>query len=171
MSKRYYLAIIWVAATMFVLPVMDTYAADYTSEEYGKILEVVKDELRNGNLDSEEDIRSAIESAEEKYNVSISKSDEEKIVGIMDKVNDLGIDNEVVSDVLDDVYDKAINGQSYDSTEEMIQAVEDQIVDSATDKIASTVKEKVKKSIFDYGRSLVERIKAFFKRLIGVWSM
>lgn len=152
---------------------VNAYAMDYSSmseEDYARVMEMVKDELRNGNLENEEDIRQAIDNAKQQYNVEIPDKEADKIVKVMDTVDSLGIDQDKIADVIDDVYDKVIDGKTYESTDELLNAIEDQIVDSAVDTVAQGVKEKFKISIKDYFSDFFNTIKDFFKRILAKWN-
>lgn len=148
----------------------NVHASELTSEDYEKLAEVIKDEIKNGNLSSEEDIRKVLENAEEEYDLEISDSEKDKVVSVMNTVNSLGLDPNTVTDMVDKVYDKVVDGKTYDDTNEMINAIEEEIIETATEKIEEVVKEKVNLSIGDYFRTFIERIKHFIERIKSLWT-
>ncbi|MCR4755943.1 MAG: DUF1002 domain-containing protein [Lachnospiraceae bacterium] len=134
-------------------------------DEYKALISEFKDELREGNLKTEEDVRDAIREAEDKYGVDISAEEEQKAVNLMDTVNDLGVDEDKLADVVDDVYDK-IADKTYETASDAIDDIRDQVIDSVEDAVVETVKE----SFADYMKELWEQIKEFFKGLIASWN-
>ena len=60
----------------------------------------------SGDLSSEEDIRGAIEEAEDELNLQISDSMKTKMVGLMQKINGLDLDLDSLKDQAQGVYDK-----------------------------------------------------------------
>ncbi len=172
MKKRIRLSAILLAVTVSMVPAIGVYAEgleQLNNEDYGDIVSLIKEQIANGSLESEEDIEKAIEAAEDNLGIEISDRDKEKAVKILDTVNDLGIDKEKLVDVVDDVYDKVIDGKEYKSVDEMVDAIEDQVIDSATDKVKEVVKENVKNSFSDYISTFIERINAFIDRILGLW--
>lgn len=147
-----------------------SYAEELSEEDYEKLAEVIKQELKNGDLDSKEDIKEAIENAEEEFDLEISESEKNKVVSVMDTVNKLGLDPEKVADMVDDVYDKVIQGKDYENTDDMINAIEDEIIESATDKVEEKIKDKLNNSIGDYFKVFVERIKKQIERIKNLWT-
>lgn len=168
-----YVSVLLVVATLWC--VMSTnlriYASESNGADYEKLVEALAEELRDGNLSTKEDVQNAIDKVEEKYGVNISDSDEEKIVKLVDVAEELGIDGEKMADIVEDVYDNAIDGKVYDNTEEMINAVQNQIIDSAADTVKEAVATSVKNSISDYYRTFVDRIKSFWSELISKWKI
>ncbi len=137
-----------------------------SSGEYDMLVEELKDSLRDGDISSGEDVRDAISKAEEKYGVDIDDDLEKKAEDIIDKAVDLGIDSDKLADLVDDVYDNALNGKVYESADDAMDAIEKQIVDSA----AKVVKDSVKKSIMDYIGDFLDYIKNMFGALTSLWK-
>ena len=142
-----------------------TASSGYNVDEYKALISEFKDELRDGNLKTEEDVRNAIREAEDKYGVDISPEEEQKAVDLMDTVNDLGVDEDKLADVVDDVYDK-IADKTYDTASDAIDDIRNQVIDSVEDAVVDTVKE----SFADYIKALWEQIIEFFKGLIASWN-
>lgn len=138
----------------------------YDMQEYGPLIEEFKDRLRDGRLQTEDEVREAIKEAEDKYDMDISAEDEKKAVDFMDKVNSLGVDGEKLADVVEDVYDKAISDKVYESASDAIDAVEEQIIESTKE----AVKESVKKTFRDYCADLLDKISKFFGEIISLWK-
>jgi len=168
--KKYKVAVFALLfASLPLFPAFDVFAEESGETDYGELTEFVKDKLRDGSLESEEDVRKAIEEAEEQTGLNISDQDADRVVKMMNTVNDLDIDQNQIADIVDDVYDKAIDGKSFDSAEDMLNAVENQLVDSAVDHVAENVKESFKISIKDYFNSLIERFTEFVHRIMERW--
>jgi len=155
-------------AVLSLFPVTDCLAAEneggYNMEEYKALVSELKEELKEGNLKTEEDVRNAVREAEQKYGVEISAEDEQKAVDIMDTVNDLGIEEDKLAEVVDDVYDK-IADKTYETTSDAMDDIKEQVIDSAKDVVVDTVKE----SLADYLKAIWEEFKNFIKELISSW--
>ncbi len=166
------ISLITVVSAIVLIPKLSCIAASdevsssgYNMDEYKALISEFKDELREGNLKTEEDVRDAIREAEDKYGVDISAEEEQKAVDLMDTVNDLGVDEDKLADVVDDVYDK-IADKTYETASDAIDDIRDQVIDSVEDAVVETVK----KSFADYMKELWEQIKEFFKGLIASWN-
>ncbi len=142
----------------------ETSGSSISVEDYKDIISELKEELKEGNLDSEEDIRNAIHEAEDKYGVDVPDADEQKAVEIMDTVKDLGVDNEKLAEVVDDVYDN-IADKTFESASEAMDEIQKQVVESAKEAVVDSVK----KTMADYFKDLWERIKEFFRGLFVSW--
>ena len=172
-KRQVYVSVLLMVATLWCVMSTDLRicASESNGADYEKLVEALAEELRDGNLSTKEDVQNAIDKVEEKYGVNISDSDEEKIVKLVDVAEELGIDGEKMADIVEDVYDNAIDGKVYDNTEEMINAVQNQIIDSAADTVKEAVATSVKNSISDYYRTFVDRIKSFWSELISKWKI
>ena len=165
-------AMLMAATVVLLIPGYGVYASDgaeeapgYDMSQYEALLNEFKDELRDGGLKTEEEIREAIREAEDKYGVDISDSDAQKAVDIMDKVNDLGIDGDTLADIVDNVYDNVAD-KTFDTAQDAIDEIEKQVVESAKE----AVKDTVKRTISDYFRDFWQEIKDFFKGITDSWT-
>lgn len=77
-----------------------------SSKEVEDLISYLKAKVAAGDLDSEEEIRAAIKEGEDKFGVSLSDDEEQKIVDFMLKVIKLGIDPDVLLDQAGDLYDQ-----------------------------------------------------------------
>ena len=168
MNKKRLIKLCMILSLAVVCPCMGVCAQEdqYDIKEYGPLIEEFKDRLRDGSLQTEDEVREAIKEVEDKYDVDISAEDEKKAVDFMDKVNSLGVDGEKLAVVVDDVYDKAISDKVYESASDAIDAVEKQIVESAKE----AVKESVKKTFKDYCADLLKKISEFFGEITSLWK-
>ena len=81
MKTRNILFAVTVAAALSVLSANPVYAEESESiskETYDQMIEVLKDQIRDGDLDTEEDVRESIKKAEEEYGVEFSSGEEER---------------------------------------------------------------------------------------------
>lgn len=173
--KKMILMGLFLVLMLGIAPSLTVRAAELTSEDYEALSGAIEKGLREGNLDSEEDIKKALEKAADKYDIEVSDKDMERVVDIMNTMDSLGIDKEKMADMVDDVYDKVVDGKQYESTDDMIDAIEDQVIDSATEKVKEavkeTVKEKVNKSFSDYISDFISRISEFIERIKALWPV
>lgn len=162
---------IWLILIM--LPVNSIYAestekADNT--DYDKLVETLKEELRNGNLSNEEDVNRALDKVENKYGVTVSDAEKDKIVKIVETADNLGIDGDKMADIVDNVYEKVDISNGLDNPEELLKDIEGEIIESASETVKEAVKETVKTSVSDYFRVFTERLKQFIERFMEVWK-
>ena len=75
-------------------------------EEAAEFVALLKDKVVSGDLTSEADIQKAIEEAEKELNVSISDSDRQKLMALMEKIGSLDLDLGSLKQQAKDIYDK-----------------------------------------------------------------
>jgi uncharacterized protein YpuA (DUF1002 family) len=117
------------------------------SEEVEELIAFIKGKLAAGELDSDEDIEKAITEGEEKFNVTLTDSEKQQIVSLMDKIQKLGLDPEKLLEQAEDLYKK------YGM--DIVNHTED------------AIKESVASSISGYFNGVVEQVKSFFTRLFA----
>lgn len=132
---------------------------------YDVIIDIIEDKLRSGEIQSAQDVRDAIEAAENQYGVTISDSEVEMIVNAYDMADKMGVDGDTLADMVEDVYENNIKGKTFDSSEDMIDAAGKGMIDSAADKVAESWAKKIKDSIFDFFNDFKETIISFFTGL------
>ena len=79
---------------------------DANSEDIEALIAFVKAKVAAGQLESEDDIQAAIKEGEEKFGVSLSADEIQQIVDIMQKINDLGLDPNMLIQQAEDLYSK-----------------------------------------------------------------
>lgn len=120
---------------------------DRDSEEIQKIVEFIKDKWEAGALSTEQDIQDAIREGEEEFDVSLSEEDKETIQKVINKVQELGIDPEILMNHVLDKFE--------DTTEDL------------TEQAKEVVTESVKKSVAQYFSELKVRVRDFVVNLIS----
>lgn len=76
------------------------------SEKVEELIALVKQEVLENNLATKEDIKEAIEAASDSLELNLSEEDKQKIVDLMDKINDLDLDIESIKNQAKELYDK-----------------------------------------------------------------
>ncbi len=77
-----------------------------SDEEVAELIAYVKAKLAAGELNTEEDIRKAIDEGEVKFGVTLNDDEKQKIVDFMVKIKKLGLDPNVLLDQAADLYNK-----------------------------------------------------------------
>ena len=77
-----------------------------SDEEVEELIAYIKAKIAAGECENEDDIRKVIEEGMEKFNVSLTEDEIQKIIDVMMKVNELGLDPNVLLDQAKDLYDK-----------------------------------------------------------------
>jgi len=98
-------------------------------------------------LTTDQDIQEAIKEGEEKFNVSLSEEDKEKILAVMRKIKELGLDPEKLLDQAKDLYNK----------------FGDELINNAEE----VIKESFKESISNFFTDMGSTVKNFFKNLFS----
>lgn len=81
-------------------------AGSASSEDVEELVAFIKAKLANGELETDEDIKRAVEEGEIRFGVSLTDAEAQKIVDVMKKIDKLGLDPNVLLDQAKDLYDK-----------------------------------------------------------------
>ncbi len=111
------------------------------SEDVEELIAFVKEKLAAGELDTDEEIKEAIKEGEDKFQVTLTEEEKAKILKVVRKINELGMEPEQLLEQAKDVYKKIGNDLKVSAEE--------------------TVKETVKNSVSDYFTDFGNRIKEF----------
>ena len=122
-------------------------ASGENSEGVEELIAFIKAKLATGELTTDQDIQEAIKEGEEKFNVSLSEEDKEKILAVMRKIKELGLDPEKLLDQAKDLYNK----------------FGDELINNAEEVIKESFKESISYFFTDMGST----VKNFFKNLFS----
>ncbi len=170
MRKECILFTAGIAATVFILSSSFAYAQESESvskETYDQMIEVLKDQIKDGDLDTEEDVRESIKKAEEEYGVEFSSGEEERIVGIMNTVNSLGLDKNQLVEKVDEVY-KSMDGDLEGDMEDVIDKAVDEAKQQLIEEAAEQVETAAKKTIIDYIKDFKIHLGKLFSKILGI---
>lgn len=112
-----------------------------------EVIAFVKEKLETGELETREDIEEAIQEGEEKFDVSLTEEDKEKIRQVVQKIKELGIDPEKL----------------LDQAQDMCQQVGDEMVDNAEE----AVKQSVENSIAGFFQDMGNRLKGLLTNIFS----
>jgi uncharacterized protein YpuA (DUF1002 family) len=143
------LLIFLLGTSVFLLPA----DAAGESEEYEKIVGIIKDQLKNGDISDEDAIRKAIEEAEVSGGFEISDEESGKIVDILQTMDKLGINGTEISEVIDDLEPDIRGGKDLDT-------------DAMLDKLEQEIRDKVRENMDQAVDSFWERLKISFGEFI-----
>lgn len=79
---------------------------DADSQDIEELIAFVKAKVAAGGLDSDDQIRSAIKEGEDKFGVTLTEDEINQIIAIMQKINQLGLDPNVLVAQSEDLYSK-----------------------------------------------------------------
>ena len=117
------------------------------SELIEELVAFIKAKLASGELESDEDILNAIEEGEEKFQVSLTDEEKEKILQVMQKIKDLGLDPEKLLDQAKDLYS--------------------QYGEELFENAGEVVKQSIGQSISNFFSDLGDRVKGFFTNIFS----
>lgn len=90
----------------------------------------LKEQIANGALDNEEDIREAIKEAAKKYDINLSEENIEKILSLLNKLKDLDLDWDAIADRASELADKLGIDVTSQSFWDSILAFFDKLIDA-----------------------------------------
>lgn len=90
----------------------------------------LKEQIANGALDNEEDIREAIKEAAKKYDINLLEENIEKILALLNKLKDLDLDWEAIADRASELADKLGIDVTSQSFWDSILAFFDKLIDA-----------------------------------------
>ena len=122
-------------------------AGGENNEEIEELIAFIKAKLAAGELATDQDIQEAIKEGEEKFSVSLSDEEKEKILQVMHKIKELGLDPEKLLDQAKDLYAK----------------FGDELINNAEEVIKNSFKESVSDFFTDMGST----VKNFFANLFS----
>ncbi len=120
-------------------------ATDGNSQEIEELIAFVKAKVAAGELKNEEEIRRAIKEGEEKFGVTLEQEHIQQIVDIMMKINELGLDPNMLIEQAEDLYSKFgtdfLNNIGNLDTEAIQNEVTKQVTEGFISQIVNAVKE------------------------------
>lgn len=122
-----------------------------SNEDIEALIAYVKDKEAAGKLNNEADIRAAILEGEQKFGVSLSEAERDKIVSLMNKLHGLGLNNDYLISQAEKLYqkygsdivnkaDEAIEGAINDAVNEIVDRSVNSIIDNMTNSIKTFFK-------------------------------
>ena len=125
-------------------------AFDSMDDETAKeVFSFLKEQVEEGNLNSEEGLKDAIREGEEKFGVEVSREDAENLVDTMEKLEALGFSSEYI----------------VEKTESMYQEYGADFVDHVDEVVTGAVKNAASNVISSFFNGLKDSVKSFFNNL------
>ncbi len=125
-------------------------AFDSMDDETAKeVFSFLKEQVEEGNLNSEEGLKDAIREGEEKFGVEVSREDAENLVDTMEKLEALGFSAEYI----------------VEKTESMYQEYGADFVDHVDEVVTGAVKNAASNVISSFFSGLKDSVKSFFNNL------
>lgn len=79
---------------------------DVNGDEIEGLIAYIKEKVANGELETEADMKAAIEEGAQKFGVTLSKEEIQKIVDLMNKLKSMGLDSEYLISQAEKLYHK-----------------------------------------------------------------
>ena len=79
---------------------------DVNGDEIEGLIAYIKEKVANGELETEADMKAAIEEGAQKFGVTLSKEEIQKIVDLMNKLKGMGLDSEYLISQAEKLYHK-----------------------------------------------------------------
>jgi len=124
---------------------------ELSKEENAELVEdvigFIREKLEAGELETEEDISNAIQEGEEKFDVNLTEAEKEKIMQLMQKIKELGLNPEKLL--------------------EQAQRLYGQFGDELVENTEETIKKSVGNSIAGFFKDMGNRVKGFFSNIFS----
>lgn len=126
-------------------------AKNVDSEEIEQLIAWLKEKVANGELETDEDIRMAIEEGETKFGVTLTEKEVQKILDLMNKLESMGLNSEYLISQAEKLYNK------YGAD----------IVNYADEAISEVVSDTVSNAADGFFQNIKNSVKGFWSRLFG----
>ena len=126
------------------------------SEEEKKLLEETARLLEEGNPGSEEEIRDALNEAEERLGITLTDAQKEKLSSLLEKVSGSGTGSEEILDKIESLY------ETYGE-----ELVEDTLREKLVEPVQEAAAEKTESVLKEFFRTMGETIQEFFSNLFS----
>ncbi len=126
------------------------------SEEEKKLLEETARLLEEGNPGSEEEIRDALNEAEERLGIALTDAQKEKLSSLLEKVSGSGTGSEEILDKIESLY------ETYGE-----ELVEDTLREKLVEPVQEAAAEKTESVLKEFFRTMGETIQEFFSNLFS----
>ncbi|NLL77022.1 MAG: DUF1002 domain-containing protein [Clostridiales bacterium] len=121
-------------------------AKNVSSDEIEKLIAYIKEKVANGELETDEDIRAAVEEGEERFGVDLTEAEVKRIVDLMNKLEGMGLNSSYLISQAEKLYSKYGAG----------------IVNHADEAISEAVSDAVSEAAGGFFQSLKSSVKDFF---------
>lgn len=122
-----------------------------SNEEIEQLIAYIKEKVANGELETDEDIRAAIEEGEKKFGVKLAEEDIQKILDLMNKLESMGLNSDYLISQAEKLYDKYGAELVNRADEAITEAVNDAVSHAADGFI-----ENIKASLRDFWNGLFQ---------------
>lgn len=113
------------------------------SDEVEELIAYIKEKVANGELETDEDVRAAIEEGEQKFGVSLSAEEIQKIVDLMSKLRGMGLNSEYLISQAEKLYNK-YGADIVNHADEAISEAVSGAVNGAAKGFFQSIKDSVK---------------------------
>lgn len=118
---------------------------DVMQEQKEVVLELIgriKEKAAAGELESEEDVRTAIKEGEEELGASLTEEETERITGVISKLKEMGFDSEEIIGQAEKLYNK-YGADIVNHADEAVTEAVGSAVSNAADGFFASIKESV----------------------------
>lgn len=126
-------------------------AENVSSEEMEQLIAFLKEKVASGELETDEDIRKAIDEGEQRFGVTLTEEEKEKIVSLMNKLEVMGLNSEYLVAQAEKLYKK------YGAD----------IVNHADEAINDAVNDAVSNAATGFFQGVKDSVKGFFDSIFG----
>ncbi len=126
-------------------------AQNVNSDDIEKLIAYIKEKVANGELETDEDIRAAVEEGEARFGVSLTKEEIQRIVDLMNKLEGMGLNSDYLISQAEKLYSK------YGAD----------IVNHADEAISEAVSDAVANAAGGFFQSIKNSVKDFFSSLFN----
>lgn len=118
-------------------------AKGVSNEEIEQLIAWLKEKVAKGELDSDEDIRTAVKEGETKFGVDLTESEVQRILDLMNKLESMGLNSEYLLSQAEKLYNK-YGADLVAHADEAISEAVSEAVSNAADGFFQSIKKTVK---------------------------
>lgn len=128
------------------------------TEDQKALLEKMKEKLAAGELETEEEINSAIAECEEELQITLTDAQKDQINALIQQINQLGLDPDAILSKAQELYEKY--------GEQLKESADAAIQENVVEPVKEAVVEGAKSAVRNFFHDMADSIKSFFARML-----
>jgi uncharacterized protein YpuA (DUF1002 family) len=125
------------------------------TDDQKALLEKMKEKLAAGELETDEDINSAITECEEELQITLTDDQKDQIAALIKQINQLGLDPDAILSKAQELYE-----------DQLKESADAAIQENVVEPVKEAVVEGAKSAVRDFFHDMVDSIKSFFARML-----
>lgn len=141
-------------------------AAVMETDQVEQFMSFIKEKAANGELETEEDIKSAIAEGEDNFGLILTDAQKEKIVKLAGKLKGMGMDSDFLVAQAEKLYDE-YGAQLVESAEAKVGDAVDEAVAGAEEKVEEALSEMVETAANSFWKDVKSALKGLYDSIFS----